>query len=216
MPWLARHGAGGAGHQGYLSIIHGEWISCPELSPRPPAAKHGANPSPRPRACRDAHTWSTGWGRGGKLPPASPEAGPDPPLSRNVACPWWQTAGDGWENSPRWALPGASHQYPTSVPLAPQPMGHCPIRGDHDGCPALGAPDVTHGASQEAGDSRAGQSRCGGSCATGLCHPHPCQLRGAAARSRSDATAPGLANASRRLHKRGEAGRQAGRQRPWV
>lgn len=98
--------------------------------------------------------------------------------------------------------------HPTSVPLAPQPMGHCPTRGDHDGCPALGVPDVTHGASQEAGDSRAGQSRCGGSCATGLCHPHPCQLRGAAARS--DATAPGLANASGSLHKRGEAGRQAG------
>lgn len=120
MAWLA-------GHQCHSSIIRGEGISCPELSPRPPAAKHGANSSPGAGACRDAHTWSTGCGRGGKLLPAPPEAGADPAVSRNLAC------------GKHLGMAGRAPHGECIPPVSHGSLPH-PTCGDHNGSPALGAP----------------------------------------------------------------------------
>lgn len=73
----------------------------------------------------------------------------------------WQTAGDGRETSPQWAAASAGR-----VPPAPQhhqpSLGHPPAPwGDHDGSLPPGAPDVSHGAPQEAGSRRDGQSHRG-------------------------------------------------------
>lgn len=183
-----------------MPFLHGEGISCPELSPRPPAAKHGVNPSPGAGACRDVHTWSTGWGKGEKPLPASPEAGTDPALSRNVAC------GKHLGTAGRTRHGGLCRVHPTRIPHGSLPHPTC---GDHDGSPTLGTPSVTQSTPQELGASRDGQSLCGGSSAV----PQGSATRAPASCEEppplSDATAPGLANAPGCLHKRGGAGRQA-------
>lgn len=160
---------------------HGWWHCPPVLSihcpfPAPSCPFGHQLPSTVPPLLPDLGTAEiltpgTGCGRGGKLLPASPEVGPEPPVSRNVACgKQLGTAG----RAPRGGgtLPGASHQYltsiPTSIPTSSTARGSLPhpTRGHHEVSPALGAPGVTPSTPQGAGDSRAT-----GLCHPGLCHP---------------------------------------------
>lgn len=179
------------------------------MSPLPPGAEHGADPSPRCGTRRDAHAWTAGHGRGEKLLPASPAAGPNPAPSRRAAFLQCCQVTGGKQR----VTAGRAHHGGLCPTRTTSPLPHPTLRGPRWVLASRMLP-VAHPKRPAAsgmgrGAVEADVPRGFAACTPASTEEPPLPPQ--------DATESGLANASGGVCTRGEglAGREASRQRPW-